>query len=72
MDSSLDGLPFVGAPPIDSDAGRIVTLRESVILMRGSATRSRTGFSEQLLSQARDTERHVILLEALRTKASAT
>lgn len=74
MDLSLDGPPQVRTPAIDSAAGRasrILSLRDSVIRIRGLATRSRTGFREQLLALARDTERHVNLLEAVRAKATA-
>ena len=54
-----------------SRAGRIVSLRESVVHMRGLATCSRSGTREQLLRLARDIERHVISLEAARTNAHA-
>ena len=72
--------PRHGSPPAtlaaaDSAAGRagrILSLRESVIRMRGLATRSCTGVREQLLSLARDTERHVMLLEALSVESATT
>ena len=74
MDASGGDSPPATLAAIASTAGRaerILTLRESVIRMRGLATRSCTGFHEQLLSLARDTERHVTLLEALRVEPAA-
>lgn len=53
-------------------AGRVQSLRESVIRMRALAARSCTGVDEQMLSMARDTERHVILLETLSVESATT